>query len=234
MPGLINHVTVTFPHRSGLTEDQVVNTFTFAREAEWDAASYANLETALTTFYNVTASGEAAAVGAFLGPQLSRSIAPTFRHYDVTDSLGGSVAGSPARVQPMALLVASSGTASLPSEIAICLSFHSAYGTDVEFGVGARPRARDRGRIFLGPLNSGAVATDGTTFRPKVQASIISAFIHSARVLAADTSYGGTWVVWSRRAARVRNIVTVSVDDAFDVQRRRGEAPVVKTVWNLP
>jgi hypothetical protein len=36
-------------------------------------------------------------------------------------------------------------------------------------------------------------------------------------------------VVWSRKDAQVRPVAAVSIDNAFDIQRRRGEEPTLRT-----
>jgi hypothetical protein len=208
---LIDHITVNFPHHSGLARDQVVNTWTFAAEADLDAGMLTTLESALTDFYNGnTVAGTGLSVANFIGPTMSRTIAPTFKHYDLDGHLNGTAVGSPVRVQPMALLGAGNGGTGLPAEVSCCLSSHADFGTDAEFGPGglSRPRARDRGRVYT--------------------------LIDAGRRLFSFPSLPASWVVWSRKAAAVKNVVAISVDDAFDTQRRRGERPNVRTTWTLP
>jgi hypothetical protein len=235
---LIDHVTVNFPHHSGLARDQVVNTWTFAAEADLDAGALTTIESALTDFYNgSTVAGSGLTVASFIGPTMSRTIAPTFKHYDLDGHLNGTAVGSPVRVQSMALLGAGNGGTGLPAEVACCLSYHSAFGTDAEFGPGGltRPRSRDRGRVFIGPLSAtGCITQEATTLRPRVSDSLQQTLIDAGRRLFSFPSLPASWVVWSRKAAAVHNVIQISVDDAFDTQRRRGERPNVRFNWLLP
>jgi hypothetical protein len=235
---LIDHITVNFPHHSGLARDQVVNTWTFAAEADLDAGMLTTLESALTDFYNGnTVAGTGLSVANFIGPTMSRTIAPTFKHYDLDGHLNGTAVGSPVRVQPMALLGAGNGGTGLPAEVSCCLSSHADFGTDAEFGPGglSRPRARDRGRVYIGPLSAtGCISQEATTLRPYVSDSLRNTLIDAGRRLFSFPSLPASWVVWSRKAAAVKNVVAISVDDAFDTQRRRGERPNVRTTWTLP
>jgi hypothetical protein len=117
------------------------------------------------------------------------------------------------------------------------LCYHADFGTDAEFGPGGatRPRARDRGRVYIGPLSaSGCISQEATTLRPFVSDNLRNTLIDAGRRLANFAGLPATWVVWSRKAAAVHNVVALSVDDAFDTQRRRGERPNVRTTWTLP
>lgn len=223
------HTTVALQHASGLPRDQVVNTFSFSRETDWDAGALTALETALTDFYNgVDTGGTGRAVAEFIGPQISRTAAPVIRHYDLDGHLAGGRLGSPIRVTPMALLSAPMGGAPLPSEVAVCLSFHGAYGADPEFGAaGTRPRQRDRGRIYVGPMpmNIAVVATEASTSRPRVADGCADTLLHAANRLFLESTSGKTWCIWSRKNGVLKPITGVAVDDAFDTQRRRGERP---------
>jgi hypothetical protein len=216
----------------------VVNTFTFAAEADIDLAGMVAIETAITDFYNgVDTGGTGLAVASFIGPQISRTAPAIFKHYNLDGHLGGGALGSPVRTWPMALLGAGNGGLGLPSEVACCLSYHSDYGADVEFGPGGatRPRSRDRGRVFIGPLsNSGCISQEATTLRPYVSDNLRNTLLAAGRRLADNSGLPGSWVVWSRKAAAVHNIFGLSVDDAFDTQRRRGERANVRTALSLP
>lgn len=235
---LIDHISVNFPHHSGLARDTVVNTWTFAAEADLTAGQLTTIESALTDFYNGTdTGGTGLTVASFISPTMSRTQPAIFKHYDLDGHLGGGPLGSPVRVQPMALLGAGNGGLGLPSEVACCLSYHSDYGADVEFGPGGatRPKSRDRGRVFIGPLsNSQTIAQEATSLRPYVSDNLRNTIIAAARRLASFSGLPAAWVVWSRKSASVHNVIGVSVDDAFDTQRRRGERANVRTAVTLP
>lgn len=235
---LIDHVTVNFPHHSGLARDTVVNTFTFSAEADMGATEMAVIESALTDFYNGTdTGGTGLTVASFIGPTMSRTIAPVFKHYSLDGHLNGTAVGSPVRTQNMALLGAGNGGTGLPAEVACVLSYHADYTTDPEFGPGGatRPRARDRGRLFIGPLSAnGCISQEATTLRPYVSDNLRNTLLAAANRLSSFAGLPAFWAVWSRKNAAVHQAIGASVDDAFDTQRRRGERPNVRTTISFP
>lgn len=224
--------SVTLTHLSGIPHDNVVNHFNF-RTATAGAPVTAELDAilaALTTFYNTGAGSPSHAICNMLSTALSRSSGQVVvRHYNITGHLDGSAHGAPVRTDTFTLGSAIGTGSNFPSEMAVCLTFHTAYLTDPEFGPGgSRPRARDRGRVYLGPLRDTIklVASDGEPRLDPDWAQAVGAA--GARLVAdADTQ----WVVWSR-ANVITNTVTVGwVDNAFDVQRRRGPDPTSRTTW---
>lgn len=232
---LVDHVTCTFEHKSGLARDRVVNTFTFAAEADMTPANISAITTAIEQFYNATPTDPTAvgAPGVIIGPQISRTVKPVVRHYDADGHLAGtSSLGSPVATQNwVGFLAAPVNGGPMPSEVAICLSFHAAFGADAEFAGVTRPRSRDRGRIFLGPLVLSALIAgqESTTNRPMVAPNVRAAILSNAQQYL-NVSGGGLLgqQVWSRRNGTVKPVVGWSVDDAFDTQRRRGERPNIR------
>jgi hypothetical protein len=101
-------------------------------------------------------------------------------------------------------------------------------------GGASRPKQRRTGRVYVGPLNTIASATTGTS-RPT--AGIITHFLEAVDVLNADLislSNGEALGVWSRSDATVRALEAVSIDNAWDTQRRRGVAATARTRNTLP
>jgi hypothetical protein len=111
--------------------------------------------------------------------------------------------------------------------VAICGSFHSFYAADPEFIPGARPRARDRGRIYWGPLTSDVLTQDGGTMRTRVKDTVRSDLMKKMQGLRDDPGF--SWSVWSRKNSTIDPVQVVWVDDAIDIQRRRGEKAIVRT-----
>jgi hypothetical protein len=221
------HVTVTLPGISGLAEDNVVNTFTFSDPVGILPADLDAITAALFDFYRLTAAPQVSAVSTYLGPALSRSTTVALRFYDIDGHLDGSPVGSPERTDMAAFdLLGSASATGLPSEVAVCLTLYAAFGSDVEFGPGTRPRARDRGRVYIGPLNQNAMTTALGRTRP--EPGFVQDLAEAGARLA-RAPMGPKLSVWSRRAGLVRPVERVSVDDAFDTQRRRGIAPTAKT-----
>lgn len=136
-------------------------------------------------------------------------------------------------------------TAGTPSEVALCLSYKNVSG-------GTVPPARKRGRIFVGPLEAVHVGVRAGLAVPVPTAALINLLIAAGQRLRDNTApVIASWVVYSRpyagrdeivrpgrptlpaipaRAGATFPVTQVSVDDAFDTQRRRGEAPVSRTI----
>jgi hypothetical protein len=178
----------------------------------------------------------ALAVARFFGPA---SAAPTTfepTYYYADHALGANATvktykiDTEARHEPLTTLTydppnRSSGDTALPSEVAVVMSFRSTESPGL-------PPARRRGRIYLGPLNVAAIGVVGGTVVPaRVHPTFVSAIIGKATILkAALTAAGGSWVVHSATlmregSATPDHVVNAGyVDNAFDVQRRRGIA----------
>jgi len=127
------------------------------------------------------------------------------------------------------ITVAPSATGGLPHEVAICMSF----AADVASG---DVRARRRGRVYLGPIYTGAAASSGG--RVFVSATV-RGIITAAAVAAFDTGLIATdprLCVYSRTddlegestSNSFHDVTSVWVDDAWDTQRRRGTAPTTR------
>lgn len=130
--------------------------------------------------------------------------------------------------------VTPSGTVGFPHEVAICLSMAAEM-------VSGQPRARRRGRVYLGPIQSGASVSGGG--RVSVSPTTMG-IITDAAVAAFDTGLGPEdprLVVYSRTddengvsvANSCHDVVTMWVDDAWDTQRRRGTAPQTRDTVSI-
>lgn len=214
---------VVFEHRSGLPEDRVVNNLVWATAATPPTTAVMDdIADTIDSFYNTVPSGHNALAG-FLAPALSRTAnASLVKFYDLTGHLDGSAHGSPIYQVPFTLAAAVPGAEGMPSEVAACLSFRAGYGTDAEFAGGTRPRSRDRGRIYLGPLTKSVTQQDSNG-RVRLSVSFQETILSGALILASSTV--AAWSVWSRANANVDPVMAWWVDDAFDTQRRRGEKP---------
>lgn len=221
---------VKIPHRSGRPEDTVMNSFAFDLTPGIANANAVLIVAAVKDFYDgVTGGG--AKLHSLLSPELgSDTIAPRVDLYDLTGHLDGSAHGAPVFGSDMTWTGFPGAGFAHPGEVAICASFHSAYGADVEFAVGGgRPRGRDRGRVFIGPLhgNTAAMDTNGTArVITSAQTTVIQAMTRLANA-------GVAWSVWSRSSASLKPVVGGFVDDAFDTQRRRGTRPTARQTFAI-
>lgn len=109
-----------------------------------------------------------------------------------------------------------------PPEIALCLSFQGDR-------VSGQSQARRRGRIYFGPLDLADVHTDG---RPTSGLVTDLLSLGDTLINASEGMEGGKWVVWSPTEAASTVVTNGWVDNAFDIQRRRGVAATVRSTFD--
>lgn len=129
----------------------------------------------------------------------------------------------PLAINTFNLASAPSGS-SLPSEVAICLSFQGEKSPGF-------PQNRRRGRVYLGPLSTivNSVARPSSA----AQTTIASA----AQTLCSNLKAAAepaTLSVWSHVDNDGVHVVDGWIDDAFDTQRRRGVQRTSRTTWDAP
>jgi len=203
-----------------------------------DITDVSNLCDQITASLNAVPSGAVSAPGHYLAPVVSRTAGQSMIDvYDVTNHLDGSRAGSPVQIKSWSLTSSPFGGA-VPEGCAVALTLQASFGTDVEFGPGTRPRARDRGRVYFGPIDGAAIGVEGTTNRTVVapQCQIdLTAWIKKINVII-TTSNTITYklAVWSRKNAAMKDLVSVAVDDRPDYQRRRADQGATKLSVGLP
>lgn len=240
MPTGHYRVNVILPYLSGLPEDVAQNTFYFRQSA--GGTSHAedadDIGASMEAFYNDIFSPATDAIAEYIGDQVSRAVGACQVQCYFTDGDSPNVAwGSPVQVRSFTLGVADAGEP-LPAEIAICSSIHgdltnipeSAPATPPATGT-IRPAARRRGRIFIGPLQRTATTGSGANgdARPTTAAKL--AILHSSLNLADNGPGGMFWEVASKADDVFYLVAGGYVDDACDVQRRRGSAPESREVW---
>lgn len=243
------HARVSLPN-SGTFNDMSTNGFTFEATGSDVDLTLSDIDTWLENFYNTANAGQTHPLAYYLSDQISRaSNGISVLYYDVTAHLDGTPAGSPIGTFNFTLGT-SEGTGVLPAELALCIGYRGNYGTDPERGIAVtlpstdqaidqgapsthtgneRPRARDRGRIYLGPLDLNCLGTtDGSI--TSICATDVGHLVNDL----ANTQLPGdhdqfNWVQWSRRAASVKQITYYYVDDYFATQRRRADTSIVRT-----
>lgn len=217
---------VTIPYESAIPADVTTNTWHFqASEPDPTAAELQALAGRLEEFYGAAAAPSVVSVASFLSSELVLANA-RLKVYDL---------GTPQPRAPIydeAFYVATGPSSSaLPTEVAVCLSFQG-------LRVSGLPQARRRGRVYIGPLGN-TVQASGTVARPS--GPFRDAMANAAQrlqgynetpILPSDANL--KWVVWSPTALSAVDVTDGWVDDAFDIQRRRGEAPTVRRLWPVP
>jgi hypothetical protein len=196
---------------------------------DWDA-----LCQAVRDFYITTGSTPAtSAIESHLGSQISLA---TNVHdvsiYQIDPTDPHHYFGSPVHTLPFSLTAAGTG-GPFPQESCLALSFRAAYNTDPEHSGSTRPRASDRGRIYIGPLDAGAamsVTTPAGTQLTVATPNTMNAWIGAAKKLwAAVQTLGFFWSVWSRKEQLFKNIVDWAVNNDLDSQRRRSSGQALQT-----
>lgn len=215
---------VRLERKSGIPADTIQNTFAFATAGGGTTAEFNAIEAALDSFYNDEYAGNE------INGSLSHALSDAgnrahIDYYNITGHLDGTPHGAPLETRDFTLSTV--GATAMPQEVAVCLSFRGNYEADVEFGEGTRPRARDRGRIYVGPLATTVANVDGTTGECYVSESFRETLANAGDALRGDPDT--VWCVWSRKNETMIPVVQVWVDNGFDIQRRRGNQATART-----
>jgi hypothetical protein len=179
---------------SGVSKDRAQNVWHFIAD-NLTALDLALVQ--LTTFY-------AAVDGTF--SNLVATTGHQLKCYDLADL----EPRAPVRDQGIGTL--SVGGAPLPTELAICISFQGPRQSGVE-------QARRRGRLYLGPMASANVATDGRVISGAM--TVIGGALQNM-LDASQAAATWAWAVYSRKNEAAIEVTNAWIDNEWDVQRRRG------------
>jgi hypothetical protein len=176
-----------------------------------------NIKTALTAFYFSTSND----IGPYMSAKVKREGA-LIKIYD----LGQPLPRTPI-VKTIAISAAGTSALSLPNEVAIVLSFYATNN-----------RPRRRGRVYLGPWNSSALAAADNTQADARPVSTLRSIIANRALNLMNSTLPLQWVVRSLGGTKVPldqpgmyEVTAGWIDDAFDTQRRRGAASMSRTPW---
>ena len=203
-------------HRKGLLpEDDVVNTWHFESDNGFDTDA-PGLRDRLEEFYD--------GMAAYWGGTLSGT--GTIKLYDWTDP-------TPRVPKVISNFTHGVGGTSYPAEVCLCLSMSA----DVASGENA---ARRRGRVYLGPLirNLGVEPTGGGPDMRCATTDLQAILDLSSALVAGSSSGSFRMAVFSPRTLELggtadeawNDVTKLWMDDAFDIQRRRGARPLTKLV----
>lgn len=205
-------VQVVLPSVTGLPADVFINTFHFVTSVNSDAIGVI-IASRLVDFYN--GAGPSHDLAWYLGNTVSRVTgAAQIKCYDELDN------SLPPFYETTFTIDASGQVGDLPWEVACCLSFKNLTVTTV-------PERNRRGRIYLGPLNVDTVTEVGGSIRPHVD--FIGDLLDAGQRLYDANDASALWTVYSRVQAEGYLVEAGWVDNAFDTQRRRGEAATSRT-----
>jgi hypothetical protein len=208
----ILRATAAWDSITALPKDRVVNTFHFVSQATPPGPTEFNdVAAAVKNFYDgvhFTSSG----VAAILSSRITGTY--TLKVFNLDDP----EPRVPVHLEVVASTAFSAAGPPLPTEVAICGSYQAAASS-------GSPQARRRGRIYIGPLPQACVTSTGMV-RTNEQLIIRRAM----RALVNDTATN--WAVYSRRDNAGYLVSNGWVDDAFDIQRRRGVSALVRSLWD--
>lgn len=225
-------VTVTLENLTSFTDESTVSTFAFASDVAITNTVQLDMQQAVADFFTVTQTTAARSVGSFIAGHVDRSAqACRLRVYDISNTLDGSPHGSPIGTGYFTMPAATAAP-NLPAQCAGVLTLRSsaALNAPVEGPADTRPRARQTGRLYVGPLAQDAV-TGSTTTPARLSTSFRNTVLEAAEKLQDDLVDGDyQWGVWSRANQQVVNINRVEMDDSVDVIRSRKLRPTVRDV----
>lgn len=187
-----------------LPEDVTINTLHFVGSSA--VGDLPALDAQVEAFYTD--------IETFLSATLTGNV--TARYYDLADP-------EPRVPRFMNTWTITPNTASLPREVAVCLSFKSpTLSGDIA--------ARRRNRIFIGPLAGIATHTSlyDSDLRPST--AMIDALLDAAQQLQfAASSELYNWITYSQVEAAGGGVTEFWIDNAFDTMRKRGRAATTRT-----
>jgi hypothetical protein len=221
--------------------DTVSNSFNFAWSGSSPplASDFNVIQTAVEAFYNVAYLTQVHPIAYYLGANLDRNANRCENEItEVTHHLDGSAAGSPSVLRAFTLGPRFVSGQDMPVQVSAVCSYRADYGTDPEFGTHLRPRASDRGRIYLGPLIITTTTVDGSTPPKTVFLASFLSDIHLAlsSIYKATTGTPATqwsWCVWSRKESLFKAVTELSSDLIPDTTRKRVDARS-NLVWAAP
>lgn len=229
-----------FQEESGLAADQVVNTFHFNHTTAGDG-DLAALAVVVRNFWFEPEAGLPSGqslMGTYIGSSVYGQDAH-IKMYRLSDPKPRppiyTTSYSPATVSG-----GIAGGDTLPTEVAMCLSYHTASpgdATGMVVAAGAQTISavgRHRGRIYVGPLGAGTLGSNGRPTVPFSDALIRLGKRLYAEALALDFQWGVFSPTMTKQSGGVPQCATIaflSYDDAWDTQRRRGKPPTVKSTF---
>lgn len=207
--------------------DDASNQFVFQSESATDWSLSGALLNHVVAFYNSPGTGATHPIASYISPVMSRvANTGTIEVYDITTHLDGSPHGSPVAMKNFTLSVPLTHPSGLPEGVAATVSFRSDYGTDVEFGTGTRPRARDRNRVYVGPLTTDAINVGDSGSQCTLSDVFIGVCLDAMLDLSTSViDASNEWVLmqWSRKNAALKLPTTAWMDNRPDYQRRRSD-----------
>ena len=202
---------VSFPAKSAITADSVVNNWHIMGDNAGGTWIPSNAIVGLAVFYDT--------FKIYRSPRIRWESAEVKVY-----RMGDTKPRAPIYHGPLGVSN-TAATTPLPSELAICLSYAAVP-------VSGEPARRKRGRVYLGPWGPNAI--EGTD-NGYPTASLLALIKGAADALLTTSTSDGTYQwcqVSNATGTPVCNpVVSGWVDNAWDIQRRRGVDPTARLVF---
>lgn len=209
MPDFLTRVQVAIPCDTGLPEDVFTNTWYFDTDSlNSDSDVQEAIMALLNGFYHTIDN-------VFYSANVGTDA--VVKMYDMREATPRAIWFQDA------ITITPSATTGFPNEVAVCLSFQAAVRSGV-------PQARQRGRVFIGPVTSAIGEDQVGDFRLTTSANDTLLSAATTLLAGSDQPFGSTkWAVYSPTidaGATVddafNDVDNGWCDNAFDTQRRRG------------
>lgn len=213
------HVQVAVPAKSGIASDAVVNTWCVSASYTSPQAGLEDFADNLKDFYEVNLSSRST---------MYKWVNTRIKIYKTADPKPRV----PVFDELLGLSDAQSNN-TLPTELACCLSFQADK-------LSGAKQARRRGRVYLGPF--GVNVVDQSEGRPTTAWIDATKTAALALLTASETNgHGWKWCVLSPTSGLDPDggitcwpVTNGWLDNAIDVQRRRGLTPTARTMFERP
>lgn len=219
----IYRATARLNRVTAVPRDASVNVFHVFSSNPMDQDLADALGASFSGFYNTMAP--------FIGSQISRGTDAHIVEFAALSTgqpgVGDDTAAPAGWFHPFTLSGVNAGT-NLPSEVAACLSWRAAGALNVneEGPGGTRPRARKRGRTYVGPLTTASMTTIIGSNIPIFNQGFCEALVEAGIDLLNDLAFGDDTAllcVYSPTSGQYQLINHAHVDNAPDTIRSRGE-----------
>lgn len=242
---------VVHQHRDGQPKNVFVNTFHFDSPSTSVATAEAVAQ-AVRDFYVLDVDPLATSIADSFGDQVA-TVGHQVRMYPISLETGNDERGEgfdPIWVEAFDHVgrpAASVGSSVLPSEVSACMSYRNEESSAV-------PPRRRRGRVYLPPFSVGNIGEEVGTSRPLIPEGARNLIVGAGVRLRDDATIGALgvqWVIFSRpfegrgevprpgrttlpaipaRVGSTWPVTRIWCDDAWDIQRRRGEKALNRTL----
>jgi len=203
---------VTIPMTTAITEDTCTNTWHF-QIATPVTADYVSIIAALKSFYDAWATHRSQAWDVTNARIRFYKLTDPKPRAPVYDALMG--------------LSTSKGTDRMPAEVSVCMSYQGIRAS-------GQSQARRRNRIYCGPFATNVL--DGTAGKVSTVAKANIVGGAQGLLIASNAATAWKWTINSsylpEDGSQFVNVNNGWVDDAFDIQRRRGIDPQSRVAFS--